>query len=193
MIRTEAWMNPSAEKIRCSRYASTILKAFELQTSTQTRGKIAWYWRIMEMLHFLDVKAIGGFQALKTLESDKERYTISQIVCWVLAGYSINVFATNTENSERLGTLDTVASTIETYHTLSSFERAYEFYFYVFKGSQYVFEIERMHKIYSKYLRTSLFPGPLICINPYEIHVNDTNLNFRDKLYLYAVSDVDKF
>ncbi|KAF1947457.1 benzoate 4-monooxygenase cytochrome P450 [Clathrospora elynae] len=59
----------------------------------------------------------------------------------------------------------------------------YEFYYDVMKGGQYVYEIERMHRIY----------GPIIRINPYEIHINDNDLEFMSKLYPSVGHEVDKF
>ncbi|KAF1844200.1 cytochrome P450 [Cucurbitaria berberidis CBS 394.84] len=59
----------------------------------------------------------------------------------------------------------------------------YEFYYDVVKGGAYVYEIERMHERY----------GPIIRINPYELHINDIDLEFMSKLYPSVGIDVDKF
>ncbi|KAH7389812.1 cytochrome P450 [Pyrenochaeta sp. MPI-SDFR-AT-0127] len=59
----------------------------------------------------------------------------------------------------------------------------YEFYYDVVKGGAYVYEIERMHEEF----------GPIIRINPYELHINDTDLDFMSKLYPSIGKDVDKF
>ncbi len=59
----------------------------------------------------------------------------------------------------------------------------YEFYYDVIKRGTYVYEIERMHNIY----------GPIIRINPYELHINDTDTEFMGKLYPAGGKDVDKF
>lgn len=59
----------------------------------------------------------------------------------------------------------------------------YEFYYDVVKGGTYVYEIERMHKEF----------GPIIRINPYELHINDTDLEFMGQLYPSIGRDVDKF
>lgn len=47
----------------------------------------------------------------------------------------------------------------------------YEFYYDVVLGGQYTFKIGRMHKKY----------GPIIRINPYELHISDPK--FYEKLY----------
>jgi cytochrome P450 len=47
----------------------------------------------------------------------------------------------------------------------------YEFYYDVYLGGQYTFEIGRMHEKY----------GPIIRINPYELHVSSPD--FIEKLY----------
>ncbi|RDW57302.1 hypothetical protein BP5796_12752 [Coleophoma crateriformis] len=47
----------------------------------------------------------------------------------------------------------------------------YEFYYDVVKTGTYIFEIEKIHKTY----------GPIVRINPYELHVNDPN--FYEELY----------
>ncbi|KAF2828055.1 cytochrome P450 [Ophiobolus disseminans] len=59
----------------------------------------------------------------------------------------------------------------------------YEFYYDVVKGGAYVFQIEKMHQIY----------GPIVRINPYELHINDTDLDFLSKLYPSIGKEVDKF
>ncbi|XRM48691.1 hypothetical protein ABZX51_011606 [Aspergillus tubingensis] len=46
---------------------------------------------------------------------------------------------------------------------LAAITYAYDFYYNVIKGGKFVWEIERMHKIY----------GPIIRINPDEVHIND--------------------
>jgi len=49
--------------------------------------------------------------------------------------------------------------------------RRYEFYYDVFLGGEYTFEIGRMHEKY----------GPIVRINPYELHVSAPD--FIEKLY----------
>ncbi|KAL4924594.1 cytochrome P450 [Aspergillus undulatus] len=50
----------------------------------------------------------------------------------------------------------------------------YEFYYNVFRGGMYIYEIERMHRKY----------GPIVRINPYEIVVNDPS--FYNTVYVTA-------
>ena len=54
---------------------------------------------------------------------------------------------------------------------LAAATRWYETYFDVLRGGQFMYEIQRLHKIY----------GPVVRIGPSEIHVNDPN--FYDTLY----------
>lgn len=50
----------------------------------------------------------------------------------------------------------------------------YEFYYDVVKGGQYSWKIEELHKKY----------GPIIRINPYELHIDDPE--YYDELYVTA-------
>ena len=59
----------------------------------------------------------------------------------------------------------------------------YEFYYDVIKGGAYVYEIEKMHKEF----------GPIVRINPYELSIHDTDLEFMNKLYASVGKEVDKF
>ncbi|KAI9748899.1 MAG: hypothetical protein M1835_001689, partial [Candelina submexicana] len=53
----------------------------------------------------------------------------------------------------------------------------YEFYYQVVKGGKYVWEVEKMHQEF----------GPIIRINPHEIHVSDPD--FYDELYNFKRFD----
>ncbi|CAF9935909.1 MAG: hypothetical protein ALECFALPRED_006634 [Alectoria fallacina] len=57
----------------------------------------------------------------------------------------------------------------------------YEFYFDVIKRGSYVWEIQEMHQTY----------GPIIRINPYELHVADSD--FIDQLYPTVAKNVEKW
>ncbi|KAL8858235.1 MAG: hypothetical protein Q9178_005247 [Gyalolechia marmorata] len=57
----------------------------------------------------------------------------------------------------------------------------YEFYYDVIKGGEYIWEIEKMHKQY----------GPIIRINPYELHVSDPQ--FLKQLYSSSTKNVEKW
>ncbi|MCJ1252172.1 hypothetical protein MMC30_009411 [Trapelia coarctata] len=59
----------------------------------------------------------------------------------------------------------------------------YEFYYDVIKCGSYVYRIKEMHEEY----------GPIVRINPYELHVIDTDLNFINQLYPSVGKEVDKF
>ncbi|OJZ86475.1 hypothetical protein ASPFODRAFT_80989 [Aspergillus luchuensis CBS 106.47] len=54
---------------------------------------------------------------------------------------------------------------------LAAITYGYEFYYNVIKGGKFVWEIERMHKIY----------GPIIRINPDEVHINDPD--YYEEIY----------
>ncbi|PYI01806.1 cytochrome P450 [Aspergillus sclerotiicarbonarius CBS 121057] len=54
---------------------------------------------------------------------------------------------------------------------LAALTNGYEFYFDVIKGGMFIWEIERLHKIY----------GPIIRINPREVHINDPE--YYDEIY----------
>lgn len=59
----------------------------------------------------------------------------------------------------------------------------YEFYYDVVKGGAYVYEIERMHEEF----------GPIVRINPYELSIHDTDVEFMNRLYATVGTEVDKF
>ena len=86
------------------------------------------------------------------------------------------------------------------YHPLSKFpgpkiagaSRLYENYFEALKspGGQYIFEIDRLHKIYGKSrtwyqisarMTDNNLLGPIVRVNPNELHIKD--LDFSDTLY----------
>ncbi|GLA25618.1 hypothetical protein AnigIFM63326_002359 [Aspergillus niger] len=54
---------------------------------------------------------------------------------------------------------------------LAAITYGYEFYYNVIKGGKFVWEIERLHKIY----------GPVIRINPDEVHINDPD--YYEEIY----------
>ena len=64
-----------------------------------------------------------------------------------------------------------------------------EFYYDVICGGQYTWQLEKYHAKYGEWydqirlcLTTETFPGPLIRINPYEVHILDKD--FIDELYV---------
>ncbi|KAJ6004592.1 hypothetical protein N7540_012961 [Penicillium herquei] len=70
---------------------------------------------------------------------------------------------------------------------LAAISHSYQFYFDVIKGGKFIWEIERLHKIY----------GPIIRINPQEVHINDpeyyqevyaaiTRRREKDPLYIHG-------
>ncbi|GKZ16483.1 hypothetical protein AbraIFM66951_000289 [Aspergillus brasiliensis] len=54
---------------------------------------------------------------------------------------------------------------------LAAITYGYEFYYNVIKGEKFVWEIERLHKVY----------GPVIRINPDEVHINDPD--YYEEIY----------
>ena len=87
----------------------------------------------------------------------------------------------------------------------------YEFYFDILKdgGGQYLWEIERMHNVYGKLCEIPISKdspseqrkfklwiveatlGPIVRINPYELHVND--VQFYEKIYANGHHKRDKY
>ena len=73
----------------------------------------------------------------------------------------------------------------------------YEFYFDVVKRGSYVWEIKRMHEIYGlkrselKRFRSLRKSGPIIRINPQEVHVADSA--FAEKLYPMTAKNIEKW
>ncbi|KAJ5718130.1 hypothetical protein N7488_003776 [Penicillium malachiteum] len=63
---------------------------------------------------------------------------------------------------------------------LAAASSAYEFYFNVIKGGKYIWEVERLHKIY----------GPIVRISPREVHIND--VKYYEEIYAPATRKRDK-
>ncbi|KAI9641437.1 hypothetical protein NHQ30_010244 [Ciborinia camelliae] len=57
----------------------------------------------------------------------------------------------------------------------------YEFYFNVIRDGQWIWEIKRMHEEY----------GPIVRINPYELHIDD--LEYYDELYAGSTRKREKY
>jgi hypothetical protein len=64
--------------------------------------------------------------------------------------------------------------------SLAASTKLYEFYYDVIKGGQFFYEIQRMHAVYGKgpphflySLLSEHTSGPIVRINPDELHVND--------------------
>ncbi|KAF3034749.1 hypothetical protein E8E11_001634 [Didymella keratinophila] len=89
IIRIEKYINPDPA-IKSYNSAFTILEAFKLQVPTEIRGRVAWYWKIMDVLHTFS-NGLGTLQRLTTLKSQKLRFLIRQVICWTVAGYGINL------------------------------------------------------------------------------------------------------
>lgn len=56
----------------------------------------------------------------------------------------------------------------------------YEFYYNVIQDGQFIWEIQRMHEKY----------GPIVRINPYEIHIDDPD--YYNELYAAGTKKRDK-
>lgn len=57
----------------------------------------------------------------------------------------------------------------------------YQFYWDVIKQGRYVWKIKELHELY----------GPIVRINPYEVHIND--IEFYDQIYSSASKRRDKW
>ncbi|KAM3081124.1 hypothetical protein ACMFMG_005080 [Clarireedia jacksonii] len=64
---------------------------------------------------------------------------------------------------------------------LAALTMLYELYYEIVKGGQYTFRIAEMHKEY----------GPIVRINPYELHINDPD--YYDELYASGGKKRDKY
>jgi hypothetical protein len=76
----------------------------------------------------------------------------------------------------------------------------YELYFDVVEHGSCVYEIERMHRIYGEPFLSTIFAhvltphtGPIVRINPYELHVLSDDLKWMTQLYPTVGHEVDKF
>ncbi|KAL8948453.1 MAG: hypothetical protein Q9222_005361 [Ikaeria aurantiellina] len=73
----------------------------------------------------------------------------------------------------------------------------YEFYYDVFKGGRYIWEIEQMHRVYGTLSArtcthpTELHTGPIVRINPRELHISDPS--FMKQLYPSVAKNVEKW
>lgn len=103
LIRIEKYINPDPAK-KSYNSAFTILEAFKPQVPFEVRGRVAWYWNIMDVLHTFS-NAMGTFQGLSTLKSPKLGLLIRQIICWTIAGYGVDLFTS--ETIQRLASKDT--------------------------------------------------------------------------------------
>lgn len=90
IIRIEKYINPDPAT-KSYNSAFTILEAFKLQVASEVRGRVAWYWKIMDVLHTFS-NSMGTFQRLMALDSQKLRFLIRQIACWTIVGYGIDLF-----------------------------------------------------------------------------------------------------
>jgi hypothetical protein len=63
----------------------------------------------------------------------------------------------------------------------------YEAYYDVIKGGQYTFKIKELHEQYGELVKSNWvaevahFPGPIVRISPYELHINDPG--YHEYLY----------
>ncbi|PKY00826.1 cytochrome P450 [Aspergillus campestris IBT 28561] len=64
---------------------------------------------------------------------------------------------------------------------LAALTSLYEFYYNVIRSGKFLFEIERMHEQY----------GPIVRINPREIHIKDSD--YYDQIYISRIQDKDPY
>ncbi|CAN9176797.1 unnamed protein product [Alternaria sp. RS040] len=107
MIKTNEFLTNDHEYDNSSTFASRILSIFKQVASVDVRGKVAWYWQIIEIMYKLDADVIKGFDSLETLRSEKERALIFQTICWIVGGYGVDLFSP-VEGSTPLHTTTTI-------------------------------------------------------------------------------------
>lgn len=80
---------------------------------------------------------------------------------------------------------------------LAAATKAYEFYYDIVKEGQFFREIQRMHSVYGEQASEDVLgtwlmsAGPIVRINPHEIHINDAE--FYDTLYAGGGAKRDKY
>lgn len=67
-------------------------EAFKGDASKETLGRTTWYWNVSDILHNLSTTIVGGFHRLDDIISQEVRKLLSDLFCWILAAYGIDLF-----------------------------------------------------------------------------------------------------
>jgi cytochrome P450 len=79
---------------------------------------------------------------------------------------------------------------------LAAITHGYEFYHNIIRGGLFIWELERLHQVYGEYilitdqLRQLTVSGPIIRINPREVHIKDPD--YYDEIYASSLRKREK-
>ncbi|KAF3039407.1 hypothetical protein E8E12_008758 [Didymella heteroderae] len=106
MIRTATWASLSSPQSNDGKITDSIVEAFRRESKqVENLGWVTWYWKIMQILHCLDAKIIGGFHRIQGIEPPRNRSLTIQLLSWILGAYGINLVETSdpsVDNSQEL-------------------------------------------------------------------------------------------
>lgn len=109
MIRVEGYLNQDNNMVSYL-YAFRIIQTFQSEIPIKILGRVAWYFKISEVLHNLDINVIGGFERLTTLRYGANLSLTLETICWIIAGYGIDLFSTTHERDTNATTATTLES-----------------------------------------------------------------------------------
>ena len=101
MIRTEVFINSVSMKPHSITWMFGITEAFRYYIPREIRGRITWYWNVSEVLHNLSANIIGGFTRLNDIISLEVQRLLSDLICWILAAYGIDLFPVAQQGSKK--------------------------------------------------------------------------------------------
>ena len=101
MIRTEVFINSVFMKPHSISWMFGLTEAFRCYIPREIRGRVTWYWNVSEVLHNLSANIIGGFTRLNDIISLEVQRLLSDLICWILAAYGIDLFPVAQQGSKK--------------------------------------------------------------------------------------------